>query len=221
MSQKLQKLIPDFLAKVTLFTDLNDGQRTGLAKNCIIREFARNKPIFYEGDLATGLYIVFTGQVKVFKATDEGKEQIIQIFKQFDLFGEAALFESGTMPVNATTLEPSTILIISKDALLKLIAKEPEVALKMLAIQAKKLRFLTKSIEELTLIDAEQRLVNYLILKAKNSATGNTFKLDIAKTTLATLLGTSRENLSRMLSKLQNAKIITIEGNKVTVLTNY
>jgi CRP/FNR family transcriptional regulator, dissimilatory nitrate respiration regulator len=217
MSQNLKKIIPTFLSKVSLFSDLTEKQCLELAKHSLLREFEKNKPIFYENDTAEGLYIIFTGKVKVFKASEQGKEQTIHIFKQFEMFGEAALFEGGNLPVNCSTLENSTILIIPKNALLNLIANEPDIALKMLAIQAKKLRFLAKSIEELTLIDAEQRLAKYLLFKAEVSGQ-ESFKLDLSKTALASVLGTSRENLSRILSKLQNASIIKLDGNKLTLL---
>jgi CRP/FNR family transcriptional regulator len=165
MSQNTTKNLNKFLGKTPLFAGLTAMQLEELAKTCVIRKYDKGKQIFSEGQIASGIYIVYTGQVKIFKLSKQSKEQLVHIFGVYDVFAEAPMFEGTTMPINCTALNKTTLVIIPKTTLLKLISTEPQIAFKMLAIQAKRLRLLTKTIENLTLHDAAQRLARYLLIK--------------------------------------------------------
>jgi CRP/FNR family transcriptional regulator len=219
MSHNISSTLDNFLRKVPLFSDLTPKQLSTLAHESTLRSYTKGRLIFSEGEIKTALYIVFTGKVKVFKLSQEGKEQIIHLYGPRNLFAEVSIFEEKSMPANCAAVEKTTLIELPKKSLLTLIHNDPNIAFKMLAMQAKRMRLLTQKIENLTLQDANQRLVHYLISQVKESDTmPATFTLNISKTTLALLLGISRENLSRLLKKLQASKLIAVNRQKFTLL---
>lgn len=207
-----------FLGKIPLFSHLTLKEREILANQLTLRQYEKGQPVFFEGEIKDVLYIVFAGRVKLFKLSSAGKEQIIHIYEPCNLFAEVSIFEEKSMPANCTVVEKTTLIELPKQSLLTLISQDPNIAFKMLAMQAKRMRFLTQKIENLTLQDANQRLIHYLVSQVKNPTISTTFTLNISKTTLALLLGISRENLSRLLKKLQTLNLIIVNRQTLTLL---
>ncbi|MBN2689011.1 MAG: Crp/Fnr family transcriptional regulator [Gammaproteobacteria bacterium] len=217
MQKNETKTISNILKHNALFQNLSSIQLEQLGNSCKILNLDKQQLIFSEGEAANNIYILIHGSVKAFKISDEGKEQIVKIFNNGDIFGEAAMFAGDTYPVNSSTLSDSSIISLAKKDLLKLIKLDPDIAMHMLAIQAKKLRILTKTIENLTLYDSEKRLMDYLKQLAVDAGK-DTITLNISKTNLAMLIGTSRENLSRIMQKLAKKKFISFNEKEITIM---
>jgi CRP/FNR family transcriptional regulator len=214
----MNKIPYTFFKKIQLFADLTAKQLSILASESTLCDYKKGDIVFSEGEIKDVLYIVFTGKVKLFKLSSHGKEQIIHIYGPYHLFAEVAIFEEKSMPANCSTIEKTTLVELPKKTLLTLIHTDPSIAFNMLAMQAKRLRFFTQKIENLALQDANQRLIHYLISQIKNPTLSKTFTLSISKTTLALLLGISRENLSRTLKKLQTLNLIKVNRQKFTLI---
>ncbi len=88
----------------------------------------------------------------------------------------------------------------------------------MLAILSKRLRHLTSMIEGLTLKESLSRFAAYLLDSGEQHLGAETFELDISKTLLANLLGTSRENLSRISQKMIKRELIRVDNKSITLL---
>jgi CRP/FNR family transcriptional regulator len=99
-----------------------------------------------------------------------------------------------------------------------LIEKEPAIAVNMLGILSQRLRRFTHLIEDLSLKEVPGRLAAYLIYLADQSPNRQTLELEITKAQLASLLGTIPETLSRILAKLDQQGIVSVEGRKMRVL---
>ena len=99
-----------------------------------------------------------------------------------------------------------------------MIGREPAIALNLLGILAQRLRRFTHLIEDLSLKEVPGRLAAYLIYLGERSGSSQTHELDITKTQLASLLGTIPETLSRILAKMAQQGIISVEGRTIRVL---
>ena len=218
MSNLLKKNLSNLLKQVPIFAHLSPNERLTLTETAMRHQYEKNHLVFVEGDTQSSLYIVLSGSVKIYKTSTAGKEQIIHIHKPLHLFAEVAVFSEQSMPINCMTLEKTTLLEIPKEAVLTLIQKYPSVALKMLAMQAQRLRLLTQKIENLSLKDSNQRLIHYLLAQVEGKREKSSFILTISRTTLALILGISRENLSRLLKKLAVVKLIHYNRQTFTLL---
>lgn len=210
--------IENFIGRVPLFEGLIGEQVQLLGAIVEIRKYPRGKIIFTEGEVAAGLYILRAGRVKIYKLSTEGKEQILHIFGPGEPFGEVAVFAGVQFPAYAEALEHSETLFFPRKKFVELITKDPSLAMNMLAMLSKRLRYFTQLVENLSLKEVPQRLAAYLLVLANVKDIGDTVELDIAKGQLASLLGTIPETLSRILNKMTGQGYIEVEGRQIKLL---
>jgi CRP/FNR family transcriptional regulator len=209
--------IADEISKSSLFNGLPAEQVEELARICLDLKYEKGRELFSEGSEAKGFYLVISGKFKIYKLSLEGKEQILHIFGGGEVIGEVPVFAGGSYPANAEAIEPSRALFFPKRSFIELIGREPAIALNLLGILAQRLRRFTHLIEDLSLKEVPGRLAAYLIYLGERSG-NQTHELDITKTQLASLLGTIPETLSRILAKMAQQGIISVEGRTIGVL---
>lgn len=176
------------------------------------KKFSKGSIIFRAGEDAVNLYVILNGQVKIYRTTFDGKERTLNIMQAEDVVGEAPMFEGDTYPADCKALTDVEMIPISRTQILTLIRKDPAIALKMLALQAKKLREFTQKLEQLKGKKIKDRLVD--LLNQEN------LPKNISVQNLANYLGASRENVSRILSKLIKLKLITKQG-RIIIVTDH
>ena len=203
-----------------LFNGLQEAMLDRVASLSHVKNFAKGESVFFEGDDATGFYMVAEGRVKIFKMSLDGREQILHIFGQGEPFGEVPVFHGQPFPANAVTLVKSTLLFFPRKDFVELVTTTPALALSMLAMLSFRLRRFASQIESLSLKEVPGRLAAHLIYLAEEQGRTDQVVLDIPKGQLASLLGTSPETLSRIFSKMSDEKLIEVNG-KTIILRNY
>jgi len=210
--------VKNVIAHQALFAGLTDEQLTGLASVIVDKPYEKGEVIFVEGTPAKGFYIVAQGRVKIFKSAPDGREAVLHVFGPGEPFGEVAVFQGGTFPAHAMTVEKSRLLFLPRDALVARISSDPTLALNMMAALSGRLRQFAGKIESLTLKETPQRLAAYLITASELKDGADSFSLDIAKGLLAGMLGTARETLSRALGRMAEEGMVAVEGRQITIL---
>lgn len=210
--------VKNVIAHQALFAGLTDEQLTGLASVIVDKPYEKGEVIFVEGTPARGFYIVAQGRVKIFKSAPDGREAVLHVFGPGEPFGEVAVFQGGTFPAHAMTVEKSRLLFLPRDALVARISSDPTLALNMMAALSGRLRQFAGKIESLTLKETPQRLAAYLITASELKDGADSFSLDIAKGLLAGMLGTARETLSRALGRMVEEGMVAVEGRQITIL---
>ncbi len=215
-------LVTDALRKAPLFANLPPDDLRRLAEIAILRRCEKKKTIFREGDRADGFFIVSAGNVKVFKLSEDGKEQILHIVGPGQSFAEAAVFEGGTFPAHAEALADSELAFLPKKQFIDLLESNPRIALRMMSSLSKWLKRMTDLVESIALRDVEARLVRYLSEEMKNRGVtpkdGTVYELNVGKNVLASRLGTVPETFSRTLKKLQEEGKILVKGKQIRIL---
>lgn len=205
-----------------LFAGLSPDDLASIASFAVARSVAKDEYLFHEHEPSQGFYIVQTGAINVHRVSAAGKEQVIHVFRGGESLAEAALASPTGYPANARAVESSTVLLIPKAPILALIAKRPDLAMRMLGSMSSHLRVLVSMLDDLTLKDVETRLVNWLVkhsrAQAPAAAAKPVIQLPGTKRVLAAELGTSSETLSRTLAKLRGQKFIAVSGKSITVL---
>ena len=138
------------LAQVGLFTGLSEEELNFLAQRALARKFSAGEMVFGEGEPCTGMYVVVTGNVRVFKSSAGGREQVLSIDGPGGSMAELPVFDGGNYPASASAIEDSTLLFISKQDFHSLCLTHPQVALKVLRVVGARLRRLVGIIEELS-----------------------------------------------------------------------
>lgn len=208
----------DTLSVTPLFKGLSEKECNDIGAISIDRMFNQGESIFMEGDEADGFYIVAKGQVKIYKTSLEGKEQILHIYGPGNLFGEVPVFSGSHFPANALALKKSRILFLPRNAFVQLIARHPSLSMNMLGELSMRLRQFTIQIENLSLKEVPSRLASYLIVLAEEQNETDRVTLTISKGQLASLLGTIPETLSRIFSKMSTQGLIRVDGRSIHLL---
>lgn len=204
----------DWLTEVPLFQGLPDSQLAGLATIASERQCDRHETVFAEGEDSAGFFVVISGQVRVFKLSPDGREQILHIFGPGEPVGEVPVFTGEPYPAHAAAMKRSLLGFIPRDAFIELVKKDPTIALNMLAVLSKRLMRFTRMIEDLSLKEAPARLAAYLLRLQRRQGMRPVVELDIPKNQLANLLGTTPETLSRILAKLVLAGAVETVDNR-------
>jgi len=205
------------VADIPLFKGLAKEQLDEVVNSIADQTFDRGQTVLSEGEAAEGFFVLVQGKVKIFKLSTEGKEQILHFVGQGESFGEVPMFSGGRFPASAETTEKSRIFFFPRAAFLNLIGTDPTLAMNMLADLSKRLRQMTRLVEELSLKEVPSRLAAYILyLSSENES--DDVGLDITKGQLASLLGTIPETLSRILGKMSAQKVISVQGRKLKIL---
>ncbi|SFN07772.1 Crp/Fnr family transcriptional regulator [Thermodesulforhabdus norvegica] len=213
-----EEVIKNALSRVALFNGLDEQHLKGLADLAVRKYYAKGEVLFREGTRALGMFLVIKGTVKVYKTSWEGKEQVLHFFGPCELFAEVPVFHGKDYPASAEALEDVEAAFFPKEAFLNFLRKNPDVAIRMLALLSERLRYFTRLIEDLTLKEVPARLAAYIVYRmGRDGATGE-FTLDIPKHLLAALLGTTPETLSRAFGKLRQVGYVSVDGKLIRVL---
>jgi CRP/FNR family transcriptional regulator len=204
-----------------MFTGLSEAELTFLSQRAVPRRFSAGEIVFSEGDACTGMYVVESGQIRIFKTSAGGREQVLNIDGPGSSVAELPVFDGGNYPASVSAVEDSTLLFISKQDFQALCLTHPQVALKVLRVVGARLRRLVGIIEELSFTTVRHRLAAFLVRLAQREGTrvaeGIEITLPASNQELASQIGTVRELVSRNLSRFQSEKLIQMDGRRIVI----
>src|SRR5580765_227517 len=209
------------LAKVPIFSGLTESELSFLALRAVSRNYSAGQSVFGEGEPCSGLYVVESGHVRIFKSSANGREQVLSVDGPGSSIAELPVFDGGNYPASVTAIDDAALLFVSKHDFQALCLAHPQVALKVLRVVGARLRRLVGIIEELSFTTVRHRLASFLLRLAhkegKRSAAGVQITLPASNQELASHIGTVRELISRNLSRLQAEGMLRIDGRIVTI----
>jgi aspartate ammonia-lyase len=127
-----KKEIIEFLRKVELFRDLESEELELFGEEIIVKEYKARSLLFTENSPAgKHLYIIYDGEVELFKKTPYGEEKRLTFFGAQDFVGEGTMLSDAPHSTNARVLKDSSILMLSGDRFRLLFDTHPHVALKV------------------------------------------------------------------------------------------
>jgi CRP-like cAMP-binding protein len=209
------------LRRLPLFLDLSDSELALVVAGVSRVHFDPGAIIFEEGDACRELLIVEQGEVKLIKSAANGRQQLLSIERKGSALGEVAALDGGSYPARAEAASATTLLCISAEAFRKICVGNPEMALKVFKVLARRLRHLMTLVEELSFSTVRARLIAHLLLLAeqtgKQTGKGVAFEFNENNEELAARLGTVRELISRNLGRLHGERLIEIKKRTVYI----
>lgn len=211
------------LKKMPVFADLPDAQLKDLYQITTERKYRKGSVIFLEGEQGEGFHYLQSGKVKIVKMTDDGREHIINILSPGDLFAEVLLFNNRDYPATAIAVEDSKVGVIKNTDLERLILGNNLLALQLIKALSQRLLFAQQKIKNLALHDVTARTAETLLRLGTEHGRILTngqieITLDLSRQDLASLVGTTRETVTRTLSALKKDKIIDFDIHKITII---
>jgi CRP/FNR family cyclic AMP-dependent transcriptional regulator len=211
----VMKTVLETLKAVPFLHELPESTLVEVARRCVETVRLRGEVIFLEGDSPKGLLVVREGAVKIYKTGDGGREQILEIEGPGHSVAELPLFDGRPYPAACAAVHDSVLLTIRPKDFQELLVRHPDLAQAVIASLAFRLRRMVMLVQELSLRDVRQRLLD---LFRELAGDGASFELDLSHQELAARIGTVREMVSRTLAKLVEDTVLRIDGKTVTLL---
>jgi CRP/FNR family transcriptional regulator len=213
--------LADVLRKTALFSSLSQPELQWLAAKTIRKTFSAGQVLFHEGGHCKGFHIISRGQVRMFKTSACGREQVLGINVVGESVGEIPVFDDGPYAASGMAIMETEVAFISRKDFRDYCLAHPEVALKVLAFVGARLRRLVGIIEELSFTTTRQRLVSVLVRLAQSdgrkTARGIEVLLPGSNQEMANQLGTVREVISRNLTRLQAEGLLEVDARQIVI----
>lgn len=214
--------IKKVLAEFSLFRELNSHELNKVTEISIAREWKKHSHVFLQGDPLENVYFIYDGKIKIYKSDINGKEQIVAILKKGEMFPHVGFFRKGDYPAFAEVLEPSTLIAVPISKFENVLIENPELSIKVFKVLGEKIVDLQNRLEEQILNNTYEQIVKLLIRLAQNHGKKRDdgqiwLKAEFTNKDLANMIGTTRETISRTLTKMKKDELIgeDVDGNLI------
>jgi CRP-like cAMP-binding protein len=206
----------EVLSSVPLFAGLDANALNAIKHGATLQHHAAGETVFLQGDPCTGLYIVKEGWFKGIITSPLGREQIIRLLRPGDVFNEIGLFTDGRNLVTVQALEDSTVWVIERKLMLRLMDEHPPFCQAITHNLAERVLHLMKLIEDLSLRTVKSRMARLLLENAIEGVINR--QRWMTQTEMAARLGTVLDVANRVLTSLENDGLISVARNKIQIL---
>lgn len=206
-----------------LFHSLPDESFQLISQHSGLISLKKNEILFECGFEASHFFLVRTGQITLFQTSFDGNEKIVDISESGQTFAETSMFnESKLYSVNARATCDTDLFYFDSDTFKSQLYYSNDACFSLMAEMSRRLKNQTQEIIELSIHDAQHRLVNYLLEKScvqNDQSCQPVVKLSTTKSLLASRLSITPETFSRILARLKKQDLITIKDD-VIILSN-
>jgi CRP-like cAMP-binding protein len=201
--------------------DLKDLESLkNLAKDKKEKLFSKKEHIYREEDFANQLYFILSGKVKCIKTDSYGKDYVTEIYGAGEFFGHLGLFDQPEYHETAIAMEPTRLAIIPKTEFLMLMRQNREIAEKYMELLSKNVREKENRLLQLAYAPVRERVADALLqhVLPLRSPMNRSTVFNISREDLASIVGTTKESLVRMLSEFKREGIIRSEGREIVIM---
>jgi CRP/FNR family cyclic AMP-dependent transcriptional regulator len=203
------------IARIPYFSNVPLGYLQELADVAIRKTYPKNAIVINEGDEAGSLFIIVSGRVQAFLSNESGRTVTLSTQEAGTFFGELSLFDGEPRSASIVTLEPTVCLLIPRQAFLSWLQEHPEAAPNIIRNLTARIRILTESVRGLALSDVYGRLVKALNGLSEPDGDSRLIRNRPSQKELASLVGCSREMITRIMADLARGSYIGIEGKSL------
>ena len=194
------------LKNTSLFADLTPEELGQLSRITPYKRFAPGEIIYHMEDPADALYFIRDGMVKISMYFPNGKEMILSLLGQYDIFGELLLLPSERRSNQAEAVVDTTLIVMPEQDFQMLLSQQPQIAMKFIKVMSTRLWQAQQWQAEVGAFDAPGRLANLLLRLAGDFGTegerGIVIDLSLTQQDLAKMIGATRETVSHCLARL-------------------
>lgn len=210
--------LQDTMARLSYFEGWNRDQLVRMSMGAKQLVLNKKEELSRKGDLIQSVYIVISGQVRLFIPLSNGTERVVSLINKGESFGEPCLIQNEPCPYTAAAGKDSHILAIDALIYRRELRQSPSLAERTLSLVSQRLLQTLRDIEICAQPSSLQRVAHYLMhLKPDSEDTEPEFRLPALKRDIAAKLGLTQETFSRMLAFLAQQGFIQLSGSQVRV----
>jgi CRP-like cAMP-binding protein len=211
----------DFKSESVL-TDLPSDDFKLLTAHKTEQVYKKGEIIFREGAYPAGIFYIIDGKVKKYKLDKDAREQIIYVANTGELLGYHAVLSEDRYPDSAAALEESRIAFVPKEDFLETLQQSELLSRRLLKTLSHEFAVLANSLTLFAQKSVRERLaLQLIVLREKYKVSfqpGMPVEINMSRDDLASLVGTARESVVRVLTEFKEMGILETKGRKIIVL---
>lgn len=206
------------LRRCYLFGGMDPAAYREVVEHARLVQLAAGQDLFQQGQALTAIYLVIEGMIRLYRVSLQGEEKVIDLVGPGRSFAEAALFMGGHYPVCAAAQSATRLIAIDAAHFRGWLAEDTEHCFRLMAAMSARMQKLLNDIDQLTLMKATDRLLQYLLDHSDPDEEGRwVVELEAPKLVIASRLGIKPETFSRLLHKLTEQGCIEVQENRIYI----
>jgi CRP-like cAMP-binding protein len=180
-----------------------------------VGKFLKKEKVFVQGDPAKNVMYIREGGVKLTVVNESGREAVMAILGPGDFFGEGCLAGQSICIATATAITPTTVLIIKKSEMTRLLHGEHQFSDRFIAYMLSRNIRVEEDLMDQLFNSSEKRLARTLLLLARYGAPGRPQQVlpKVSQETLADMIGTTRSRVNFFMNKFRKLGFIEYNGD--------
>jgi CRP/FNR family transcriptional regulator, cyclic AMP receptor protein len=207
-----------FLSDIPLFSNLEEKALNLLAQSGKFQRMEKGTILFFQSDPSEFAYLVRHGNISIVLSSPDGRDMVINEMRPGELFGELGILTKQPRSTSAIARADSDVLVISRDAFLRVVDSEPQLARRILEVTAQRLQRSGEREGALAFMDAQARLARLLLeLEKEEKAKGY---VTISQEELAHRTGLIRQTVAKALGKWRRAGWLITGRGRILILNH-
>lgn len=202
------------IRKSPYFANLSDEELNLFKSSIFDKSFERKTNIIREGEPAKAIYFVYSGAVKTYRTSPDGKEQIFHIVRPGDSFNDIPVLDGAPNAFSAEAMGPVSVMGILKNDFHQILRNNHRVAINVINVLAGRIRQLTSIVDDFSFRTVMHRVAKLLLNHAGDGT--DSFRR-LTQEEMAGIAGTSREVVARALKSLASTGAIHIERHRIVI----
>jgi CRP/FNR family transcriptional regulator, cyclic AMP receptor protein len=183
-------------------------ESAGMARNVV--EFRIKAPIFTQGDRAKSVMYIQKGRVKLSVVNEAGKEAVLAVLGPGDFLGEGCLGDQSLRMNTASAIAPSTLLVIEKKEMIRILHKEHEFSDRFISHMLSRNIRVEEDLVDQLFNSTEKRLARTLLLLARYGRANQSEEVvpRVSQEILAAMIGATRSRVNLFMNKFKKLGFI-------------
>ena len=160
------------LRRSRLFARLGDSEIDAILAHATVARQAEGDHIFAKGDPGNSMMAVLRGRVMISSPSPDGRQVVLTVMREGDVFGEIALLDGNERTADATAMVDCELLVVPRRSLLALLERRPDLCIDLLIVLCERLRRTNEQVEDLAFLDLEARIAKVLVRLAEENGEG-------------------------------------------------
>lgn len=208
--------VKNHIRSIPYFQAISEDELSYITAHSLLKVYGAGEVIFLEGEPAQGLWIVETGTVKIFKLNPDGGEHILHLRGEGTTFNDIGALDGGMNPANAAALSADVnVWLVPAEVIAHVLTRNPQVAVNIIRLLAKRVRSLVGQIEDLALYSVIVRLARFLLKQAEDPSLSGP---GITRTAIAAHINTTPQTVSVALRDLESAGAIEFDRHQIIIV---
>jgi len=203
-----------------LFRELSADELDQLIAVARVEDFRAKTPIFHKGAAGESMMAVVTGEVKISAPAADGREIVLAMMGEGEVFGEIALLDGCDRTADATAVTNCVLLVVHRRDFLPFLNTHPQVAIRLLRVVCQRLRRTTEQVEDLLFLNLPSRLAKKLLSLSGANEDRVRERAPIIRQSqreIGNLVGLSRESINKQLSRWQKESLLTLRDGMIVL----